>query len=1159
MRSNTQRTIVPIVPVGQSRACEASAQDCGVGYEEPRAAVTTMPSFLSVARRVLIRSVMLVTVSATVCLDVSGAQEPGGVAVEGTPATAAGGQPAAVREEAPELYYLQDDAGRLVPVPGFRYADFLELFRMREGLGGPGLPPAAVLESVVVTIDARGLEPGARSCPVAVECRVRQTRAGWAMVPLELGQVLLDLAPTHDGPGRMLVDADPDGKGYRCWFEPPADGVADLRHTVRLAGRLPVEAGAEQESFGLTVPLAVTSRIDVETSRVEPQVTLRPALAGRVETSAEATGGRVSVTGVVAAVRILISTAARAGAAESLAEADCESVVRIDGRTARITARLTLASLPPALTKIEVELPPRAVLRRVAGDGTLVVAGAAANTVTIEVGRDGSDAAEIDLECEHPVDPSGGTPLEPLGFAVSGIEPWRQRGRASLVIEGDWQATWDDEAGIRLVDPPPGEREAGLVAAFAYDAQPASLPLRIRPRRSRVVIEPEYRYEVSTARIALQARLRVAVRGAPVGSLSLGLDPGWRLGEVGPAGVVDAAAIRVEGNRVTIPFVQPLAGDAIVDLAAVLAVEPDAERVGWSLPVPRGDLIGPANVIVSSQPDIELLPSTDGSVGLVRQTSSALPAGDAERMALVYRLDAPEGVFAAERRFLPRRVEAAVVARVTIDEREIAVLETIRLDVLHLPLEFFELRLADVVIESGTLEIRQAGELLDPADVEETGEVDAVGRPLKLVRTLLPVPLLGRGEVTVQYRLATPPIPRQATVALDLPLPLPVVSGSIRQVATIEEAATLAVVPRGDTWRRDVATTPGGGRTWSVPTLKNLLPLALSARAREAAGVTVVEAAWLRTRLFPDRREDVAAYVIAPAESQIEITLPAEQAVSAVEVRVDGSPVPLAARDDGRLAIDIATPGGGSRLVEVRTTSPWGGTVAGLGLPWPLPLAAPRFATDVLERQFSWEVSIMSDDNLLGLPTRWTSQQQWRWAGLGWRGTPTVTTAELADWVAGTLGRPAVAVSAAAPQQEHRLVYTGIGSPGDVTAWVVPTWLIVLAASGAVLAIGLGMVYRAAWRRPTVVLGLAAAGALSGVALPETTALIGQAAMPGMLLAMLAAGLRWLTDRRPAKRPAWQPTGQASSLTRSAAPTVSLIVTPSTGSASAAGAGRGAS
>ena len=90
-----------------------------------------------------------------------------------------------------------------------------------------------------------------------------------------------------------------------------------------------------------------------------------------------------------------------------------------------------------------------------------------------------------------------------------------------------------------------------------------------------------------------------------------------------------------------------------------------------------------------------------------------------------------------------------------------------------------------------------------------------------------------------------------------------------------------------------------GGRAWSVPKPTNLLPLALSARAREAAGITVVEAAWLRTRLFPDRREDVAAYVVAPAERQIEITLPATPAPSVVEVQVDGSPVPQVARDDG--------------------------------------------------------------------------------------------------------------------------------------------------------------------------------------------------------------------------------------------------------------------
>jgi hypothetical protein len=1113
---------------------------------------------LSQPRALLLPVVLLLAAAAGVPRAVYGQESP----PPGAAATPPPGvePPPLVRERTPELYYLQDDSGRLVPVPGFRYADFLELFRIREGLGGPALPPAAVLESVVASIDARRLEPGAGSCPITVECRVRQARGGWAMVPLDLGQVLLDGPPEHDGPGRMLVDADPAGKGYRCWFEPAGGaGGGEERHTIRLAGRLPVEAGDEQDSFPLSIPPAVTSRIDIDTSRTAPQATIRPADRGRLDVAAADGGSRVIVTGVSGDVRILLAAAGAAPASDALAEVDCRSVVRIDGRVASIAARLSMENLPPALTRIVVTLPPGAMLRRVAGDGTLVVGADTDQTVTIAVARDPGGAAEIDLECERPIDLSAGTTLEPLGFAVAGIEPWRQRGRADLLIEGDWQATWDNVPGIRRVDPPAGERDAGLVASFAYDTQPASLPLRISPRRSRVVIEPEYRYAVSAARITLAAQLRVAARGAPVGSISLELEPDWRLGEVGPSGVVDAAAVRVEGGRLTIPFLQPLAGDAVVEIEAARTADPAAERVSWSLPVPRADLVGPASVIVSSDSDIELLPDAAGSRGLVRQTASTLLPGDAERMALVYRLDAPQGSFAATRRFLPRRVEASIATRVVVDERELAVSETIRLDVLHVPLEFLELRLAEGVVESGTLEIRQGGDLLDAAEIDDTGEVDTVGRPLKLVRVLLPVPLLGRGQVTVQYRIPTPAVPQQTTVAVDLPLPLPVVTGTIRQSATIEESATLAVVPRSEVWRRDVAGPPGGGRSWSVSKSKDVFPLALSARTREAASVTVIEAAWLRTRLFPDRREDVATYVVAPAESQLEIDLPAAPAAATLEVRLDGSPLPPTARGDGRLVIDIVPPGSGSRLLEIRTTSAWGGTIAGLGLPWPVRLDAPRFAGDVLERQFSWELTLLPDDHLLGMPARWTSQQRWRWRGLGWQREPTVARGDLAEWIAATLRRPAVTVSAdPGGREEPRLVYAGIGSPGTAAAWVVPTWFIVLICSGVSLAVGLTMVYSASWRSPTVVVGLAAAAALLAAALPEVMPLVGQAALPGGILAVLAAALRRASEPAPSRRAAAQPTGQASSLTRSAVPAVSLIVAPSVGSASAAGVGRDA-
>jgi hypothetical protein len=1097
--------------------------------------------------RALLLPVVLLLAAAAMPRAISG-QEP-----TAPPAGPAGNSPSVIRERTPELYYLKDDSGRLVPVPGFRYADFLELFRIREGLGGPVLPPAAVLESVIVTIDARRLEPRAASCPIKVECRVRQARGGWAMVPLDLGQVLLDAPPEHDGPGRMLVDADPAGKGYRCWFEPAADAGGDLRHTVRLAGRLPVESGQEQDAFALSLPLAVTSRLEIDTARAAPQVTLRPAARGRVEVADTVDGGRVTVTGVSGDLRLLL--AAAAPASEALAESDCESVVRIDGRIASITARLRLTNLPPSLSQVVVTLPPGAMLRQVAGDGILVPGADTDGTVTIAVARDPGRAAEIDLVCEHPIDASDGTPFEPLGFAVAGVEPWRQRGRANLVIEGDWQATWDTVPGIRRVDPPAGAREAGLVAAFAYDAQPASLPLRISPRGSRVVIEPEYRYAVSAARIELEARLRVAARGAPVDSISLELDPEWRIGEVGPAGVVDAAGVRVEGNRIAIPFVQPLAGDAVVEIAAARSIEPAAEQVAWSLPRPRADLVGPASVLVSSDPDIELLPDAAHSLGLVRQTASALAPGDADRIALVYRLEAGDGTFAATRRFLPRRVEASIATRVVVDDREVAVSETIRLDVLHVPLEFLELRLAETVLDAGTLEIRQGGDLLDPAEIEDAGDVDAVGRPLKLVRVLLPVPLLGRGQVTVQYRVPTPAVPPETTVAVDLPLPLPVVSGAIRQSATIEEAATLLVVPRSEVWRRDVAGPPGGSRSWSVSKPKDLFPLALSARTREAASVTVVEAAWLRTRLFPDRREDVAIYVVAPAEPRLEIDLPAAPPAASLEVRLDGSRVAATPRDDGRLVVDMP-PGGGSRLLEIRTTAPWGGTIAGLGLPWPLRLDAPRFASDVLQRQFAWEVALLPTDHLLGMPARWTRQQRWAWRGLGWRSEPTVAPGEFGDWIAATLRRPAVTVSAVAAREEPRFVYAGIGPPGAAAAWVVPAWLLVLVCSGASLALGLTMLYSASWRKPAVVVGLVAAGTLLATALPESLPLVGQAAFPGGVLALLAAAIRRFSEPAPPRRVAGQPTSQASSLTRSVVPAASLIVAPSTGSAAAVGGGR---
>ena len=844
-------------------------------------------------------------------------------------------------------------------------------------------------------------------------------------------------------------------------------------------------------------------------------------------------------------------------------EAACESTVRIDGRTAVIAATLSLANLPPGPTRLSIALPPRALLRGLEGDATLVSergdaapADGAPVAIELAVGADGS--ATVELACEQPVDPSGGSPVDPLGFAVAGFEPWRQRGRVVLAVDGDWQATWEDSPGIRRVDPPAGEPAAGLVAAFAYDALPASLPLRIRPRRSRVVVEPEYRYDVSAGRVGLEVRLRVAARGAAVGSISLAIDPAWTLGDVGPAGIVDAAAVVVDGSRVVIPFVQPLAGEAVVEIEAASQIAPDAATVSWTMPVPRADLVGPAAVVVTSDSNIELVPDAKASSGLIRQTSSALGAEDSDRIPLVYRLDGAEGRFTASRRFLPQRVEVVSGAEVILDEREVTIGESLRLDVLHLPLEVIELDVPAAVAASGTLEIRQDGELLDAVEIDARDDADGEGGPLVRIQAVLREPLLGRGALDVGYRVAMPEIPPEATAAIDIPLLLPIAADAIRQTVRIADSPALSVVVRDGAWRPEVAGPAMEGRLWSVGRPRYSLPLAVSVRGREAVGMTVIEATWLRTRLFPDRREDTACYVVTPAAAELEIRLPEATAAASLDMRVDGERIIPRSRGDGWFVVPLAD-GIGRRLVEVRTMAPWGGRWAGLGLPWPLPLEAAAFADDVLERRFVWDVAVLPEDHVMGLPASWTSQQTWNWMGLGWERQAVVSSTELAAWIDASLGREEIdAIGGEWPARQKRAVYTGIGRPGGGVAWVVPTWCIVLAVSGLVLATGLWLLSTAAWQRPGVAIGTLTGLGLAAAAYPSLVPLVGQAAVPGVVLVGLAAVLQRLTATRPAPdRPAEG--GSASSLTRTAAPTVSLIVAGSNPPGSTATAGRDAS
>jgi hypothetical protein len=192
------------------------------------------------------------------------------------------------------------------------------------------------------------------------------------------------------------------------------------------------------------------------------------------------------------------------------------------------------------------------------------------------------------------------------------------------------------------------------------------------------------------------------------------------------------------------------------------------------------------------------------------------------------------------------------------------------------------------------------------------------------------------------------------------------------------------------------------------------------------------------------------------------------------------------------------------------------------------------------------------------MPSRWTAQQRWQWGATGWRREPVVSAGELAHWVHGGLARTqGDSAAGAAPRSaalaldprlaESTWVFSGVGAPGTAECWLVPIWLLVLVASGTALAVGLTLVYRSWCRRVPVVLTLLAAACLVAAAWPDQAPLAVQAALPGILLALLSWALKTLTERpAPVRAVAGV---QASSLARRDPSTPSLLV----------GAGRAAS
>ena len=780
------------------------------------------------------------------------------------------------------------------------------------------------------------------------------------------------------------------------------------------------------------------------------------------------------------------------------------------------------------INRFQVLLPPGAALVAGRAEGYSVATAtdnvSSSERARLEIRHSGEPARQVvlSLVTEQALpDPAAVQFVDLAGFDVLGAR--QQTGFVGLRVVGDWQVVFGDRRNVREVpigDLPAELRATELLAGFEYLAQPSSLSARVVPRRPRVAVEPLYLYRITADAIELDARLRYTVRGARVFALELEFpDESWEIAEIGPAGLVDLDGVLFEQLQpFSVPLLQPGNGELELRVHARRRFEPGETSAEFGLPRPLANTVAPATVVILPADNIELMPRGEELEGLARHVNPIpIELPQHEQEPFVYRGEAGKARFSADFRVLKQVVAARVSSRIDLDDFAPTVEQQLRYTIAHEPLERISLSCPRGLIGVEGVEFTLNGE---PAQWILDRETDAPTTDTQQVFLPLTEPHIGAIEVQVRYPLTKQKLAPGVSVPLTVPLILPADAAILNHEVAISMRPGLVARLRGGSWKvvdrprekssQDSLLLVSGER----PT--NELDLVLNLEDPEAFGATVIERAWIQTWLGDRNRRDRVVFRLNSRQPSLRLTLPDSIVAATLTVWVDGRRASAQADRDGSYTISLIDQTLEKSESDTHGRRPTESDTRVVEMEYDLPrpaglevlLSPPRIIDQIRVNQTFWQVVLPKHQHIIGKTGEYGSEFTWGWQGYYWGRESLMETYELETWAGASHATPL-------PNTTNRYLCSTLGPPAEMTVHVVPRWLIVLAASGAALVVGLGLIYLPPLRHPALLWITAITAVAAGFAAPEPALLILQAASLGVLLTVVAGMLkRWLA-RRP--------------------------------------------
>ena len=1013
-----------------------------------------------------------------------------------------------IEEAKPPLYYLKDEQGNLVAVPGFTLKDFEQLYKLQQGQGPQEQRPSYSLQKIAITGTCTK-----EQADLNVHINIQVREENWVRVPLRLDRGLLREAAQYRGGGEHFLHFEPEGDGYVSWLR----GQPNQQHEVILKMLVPLQLGRDETRLRLAVPRATSSELKLKVplanavGRVSERATLQQtanAGNGSTEFTVLNPGGDFELA--------WRRSGAEVAEVQPVLEATATIVAQIDTRSVDTSAVLTVRSLAAPFDAFRVHLPPQSELLPASGAGYTVTpvataggeAAAAQPTVEIRLPKKTSGPVEVRLTARRPPLPNKADQWTELaGFEVVGAA--RQSGTIAVTVMNDWQILWGASRSVRQAEQVSESlRREDLAAAFDYFAQPFSLTARLVPKKTRIHVEPEYRITVDAHEARLDARLKFVLRGGKVFAVEVGLAD-WELEDVGPENIVatDGVAVHETTKLTTIPLLQPTAGPIEVRLRARRPLSEGAKSLSLQLPQPKASSASSASALIVSADNVELIPKSSGMQGLVREQVPPQTNGlDRQQPVLFYRSEASKAVFAADLRIHQRQITAHVRTDVQIDERTVQVEQKLSYNVAHEPTDELRVSVPAALAHADDLQFMYQGIALSAAPDDSPPSADPTA-PLAF-RMLLPTPVMGSCEITARFSAPVPAFSTGHRTQVQIPLTTPLVDRMSANRLTVKAARGLLVEPMTGPWSlaTGAATPPGPARAIELLTEEQPedVALVLQEDASALTAEVIVDRQWLQTWFTETTRQDRFVARFSTSVSPVELVVPPAAASGQLSLVLDGKRLGDLAIRENRVVLPVEGDAATMHVLEARYHFPGPRPPRGA-----MAVDMPRLGPAGWVRRQYWQVVLPKDEHMLLTPEGFLSESTVGWQRFFWARRPLLDQADLEIWT----GAPA---RGPLPPAANCYLFGALGHVEQTELRTAGRTMIVAIASGTALAVCLVLLYIPILRRPLSVLlltGLVGAGLL----VPEIALLVAQAAALGIVLGALAVILaRQIGRRRPA-------------------------------------------